>query len=610
MSVYEKNLNAIHERIPQLYDAIMKKKLESDKIDFYVETAKNGMPVLCAKQNGKVLYMNSRYDPAKEAECYVKKYKHVLDYSFMFFFGFGNGLIADGLLREKDKHVNFLFYEPSPQLFLLVLEHYDITPLFDDARFHLVVRGLNDKNVDSDIASHINPQNYHICLFDILPLYEQLFADEEEEIRNKFSFCLRTVVMDIYTAVNFGSSLTYNNIYNMRRVVHCNCGVEFEGVFPLDRPAIVVAAGPSLEKNVRELKKAKGKMLIMAVDSALPYLVSQGIIPDLAVVVDAQKPTVLFEDEKIQKIPLATATEANYKIVEMVKNKIIYISSGCDYYNTIFQKVGKSVYGTIGGGSVATVAFSLAVLWGYRKIILVGQDLALASDKIHAGDVDEDLGKGVLSRQRIEIEGYYGDKVYTLEDYNFYREWYEASIRHSEGLEVVNATEGGAKIEGTIQMSLKEAIDSYDVDSFDFEKTIRDMPPTVGEKHREEIVQMWKESIENLEKLKQRLYDGIRELNKGIQMIRRKQCERSQLVRIRKRIGEINEECEAMMEIYFLNEIVSGEQADVLSDIYIVKDNDEEEICRMFEKMLQYMKAMHGSVDEVKELFERIIEEE
>ena len=57
-------------------------------------------------------------------------------------------------------------------------------------------------------------------------------------------------------------------------------------ILPTDIPAIVVSAGPSLNKNIVELRKAKNKAFIVAVDTAVKPLVKAGIIPDLYVVVD------------------------------------------------------------------------------------------------------------------------------------------------------------------------------------------------------------------------------------------------------------------------------------------------------------------------------------
>jgi hypothetical protein len=298
---------------------------------------------------------------------------------------------------------------------------------------------------------------------------------------------------------------------------------------------------------------------------------------------------------------------ANREIVELVKEKIVFVSSQCPYYNKMFQIAGKHMYLLTGGGSVATVAFMLAIAWGYRKIVLVGQDLALAPDKVHAGNDDIDLFK--LEAPKMEIEGYYGDKIYTSPDYNFYKEWYEMVIQADKDLEVINATEGGARIAGTMPKPLKEVIDAYDVEPFDFEKTIREMPPTFSEKQRTDVVQMWRDSVENLKALKEKLNEGMQLIRSGIALIQEKRYTKDQVAEMQQRVNQIITECNEFEEIYFVDSMSAEEEGDVLGDIYIAEKDDADEVCRIFEKLLKYMNTMCSSVDVVKELFEKIIKE-
>ena len=79
---------------------------------------------------------------------------------------------------------------------------------------------------------------------------------------------------------------------------------------PRDCPGILVAAGPSLNKNIQELKKAKGKAFIVAVDTAIKPLLQEGILPDMFAIVDAEKPLDLVKIEGIRDVPLMTTLNA------------------------------------------------------------------------------------------------------------------------------------------------------------------------------------------------------------------------------------------------------------------------------------------------------------
>ena len=83
----------------------------------------------------------------------------------------------------------------------------------------------------------------------------------------------------------------------------------------MDITGIVVAAGPSLNKNIKELKRAKGKAFIIAVDTALKPLLREGIIPDMFFIVDAMKPLDLVDMNGVEQIPMVTTLNATPEIL-------------------------------------------------------------------------------------------------------------------------------------------------------------------------------------------------------------------------------------------------------------------------------------------------------
>lgn len=607
MSIYEKNMTSIKKRDIELYRAICDwKEREESEFSIGTEITRNGMPVYYIWVDEKKKYLWSTYNPEHEAERFALKYIKTVDYAFLCFFGFGNGLVAKSLLKCLKEHITVTFYEPSAELFIRVLEDFDISEIMKKSRVQLIVKGLNDGCLDVKIAGRITKENYRISRIESIPLFDKLFSKDFEQFREKYEYSLKMVLMDIGTEISFGDAVTYNYIYNMRKIFVCNVEEEFEGKFPLDRPVIIVAAGPSLEKNVQYLKLAKKKMMIIGVDSALPYLISKGIYPDLGVVVDATKPVELFLDPKIKSIPLAAYAETNYRILEIMESKIIFFSSLIDYYNRMVQLEGKNLYHMATGGSVATSAFSLVMSWGYREIILVGQDLAIASNKVHAGNLPTNER---LQEEYIEVEGYYGGTVNTLKDFDMFRNWYEVAIRTNEDLKVINATEGGAKIKGATQMSLRDAIGKYDVEPFDFEDVIKTMPPVLGDKHRKDILDMWENSIINIDILKEKLHEAMERIQQAVELVVNKEYKSEQIRQIKSELSMLIQECDSFAEISFLDEMVSETNADILGDIYIEKEDNAEEVCRMLDKLLGYIRTLHGSAENVKKMFQKIIEE-
>ncbi len=610
MNVYDKNVISLKKNHDRIYNEVLHWDREK-QLGCSIQKAKNGGSVLCLNIDGKQTYMGSTYNPEKESERFAKQYSELVDYSYMIFVGLGNGMAAKQIIRQQPDNVQFMFYEPSPDVFFFVIHNVDMTEIFENERVTIVVKDINDEDINTLISSKVTLENYKWCIFDALPVYRQLFPNEFTMLKDKYCFLISMVKANIATAGYFGKTEAYNNLRNMRELFHSNCEEDFEGVFPIDRPAIIVAAGPSLEKNVQYLKQAKGKMIIIAVDTAMKYLVSEGVIPDLAVVADPQKPVKLFDDERVRKIPLAIFSGANNEIIRLMEDeKIIFASAEAAYYDRMYEIAGKHMYMLSGGGSVATFAFVLARAWGYSKIVLVGQDLALASDKVHAGQDDIDTHK--LKQDKIEIEGYYGDKVYTSPDYDFYRQWYEMVIPQNiegEQLQVINATEGGAKIAGAVQMPLQEVIEIYkDVQKFDFEKTIREMPCTFNDTQRQEVFKMWKLSIMHLIDLKNELLGGIDFLQREILSITKGDYSVQDVINTRNKVRKIVRKCAECDEGYFVDLLIANEYGDILSDVLEKEDNDEAECKRMFNKMKEYMEAMANGVDEIKALFVELVD--
>ena len=89
-------------------------------------------------------------------------------------------------------------------------------------------------------------------------------------------------------------------------------------------PAFIVSAGPSLDKNIDELKNIKGRGVIMAVDTAIKPLLKKGIVPDIVASVDPHKPLELFEIEGVQNIPMLVDIDYNYRISKIHIHGVVW----------------------------------------------------------------------------------------------------------------------------------------------------------------------------------------------------------------------------------------------------------------------------------------------
>ncbi|MFC6648209.1 motility associated factor glycosyltransferase family protein [Paenibacillus rhizoplanae] len=279
-----------------------------------------------------------------------------------------------------------------------------------------------------------------------------------------------------FKAMLFGNSIEDSltgfghNMKNLHHLVNSKDVSRLKDIFK-STPAIVVAAGPSLNKNIEQLKKMTSKVVIIAVDTIAQRLCEEGITPDFICSIERDKETYSYFYEN-KNYPSDTSLVAPLLLYPEVFNEfagdiVIPMRENVGEYIWLQQIFGLGGDNSISLGlSCAHVAFGFAKHIGASPIILVGQDLAFgdSQEESHAGgtiyDNKEFTNEVFSAINKMYTEGYYGGSVATTDIWINFRKWFEIEIFNGNML-VINATEGGAKIEGTLQISLKEAADQY-----------------------------------------------------------------------------------------------------------------------------------------------------
>ena len=142
-TIYENNLNTLEQHHKTLWEAFSRdSSLEENEFAF-VTQAKNGEWIVGCHMEGKDNYMNSTYNPAREAEKLMSEYAAMPENAFLCMFGLANGSFARTYLRENGEGVAIYVYEPSKEVFSAVMHNIDITELLADKRFHIVVEPYN-----------------------------------------------------------------------------------------------------------------------------------------------------------------------------------------------------------------------------------------------------------------------------------------------------------------------------------------------------------------------------------------------------------------------------------------------------------------------------------
>ena len=619
MEIFEKNLEVLEKYYPGMNRLIEKAKEDLvSKLEVIEEVSYTGEKILKIKKNEKTLFLNGKRDTTEPAQMWVKTLGKLERNAPVLLVGVGNPSYLKELVEQTDNRIAVIVYEPSLQIFLKFLEMVDIEKWMEK---HLIVFWI-DSLEDMD-GAHIKEVLAKILTYEmleysktfVLPNYEKLFPDKVVEFVKICKDIAFSELMLFNTRNAFSVVMVKNLFSNARYLCDGYKTTQIPQVIPQDMPGIVVAAGPSLNKNIHELKKAKGKAFIVAVDTAVKPLLQAGIMPDMFAIIDGLKPLELVQREEARNIPLLTMLNAASEVLEYHTGMKIFYNQGYQFAERIFLKSGHPIGDVPGGGSVATHVFSFLCKIGLKTIILVGQDLAFTGNKSHADGTFQQIMEEVDTSNFIMVEGDYEEMVPTRPDFKAYLDWYnwvvEGYKNRYKDFRVINATEGGAKINNTEIMTLKEAIEQEcaNREEMDIQKCLKKLPPMLDEDKRIWTVEYLKSIPEKCTLLREEARE-IRKLYLKIDKIcNRRKIEKKEYESILKKLNKRIEKIEDS-SMYQLVEISMNNAAYILrGEQFLSEDSLQAEGKEIARKGILYMDNVMKAAESFKEYAEEIFGE-
>jgi hypothetical protein len=464
MDVYKKNIQALSKTHPYLAQLIEDAVVDEDKIKVS-RTSKDEIEASYRRDDGKIVIIRDEIDlthlPNRAKELIERE-----DWTrVILLLGFGLGRYPEELHKMIGENGILVVYEAVPELIKMTFRERDFSDLLGSERFRLIIgEGKLDLSFTRRHHRDIVRGRFHIlkqsaCVAMDEPAYERF--------RNQFLEAKMVADVDVTTGVHRGAEWSDAFLENIPTIMR-TAGVSRMNNLFKGRPAIIVSAGPSLEKNIHLLREAKGKAVIIAVDIVVPTLLSVGIIPDIVVVLEANRTQFLV----FQDVPLLRSVPAVFS-GEVVHESLSSLYPGPTFFAIVHnhpvsvwvQKfwTDSGSYIEQIGGSVSHTAFGLAQLLGADPIALVAQDLSFR-EKLHAGDVTElfypDEYIEHHKRKNPIVIDIFGDERYTLSQFLTFRTSFEKKISQMKG-KVFNATEGGLPIKGAETIRLRDFIDEY-----------------------------------------------------------------------------------------------------------------------------------------------------
>jgi len=462
MSIYDNNIEAIKKNKSDMFHMY---KEEFDNYTYcedgryIISEARNKSMYSRYQINDKTIRFNSNYNPEREAKSWAGQYTFDNANSTIVMFGVAGGYFADGIFDILNDSSKLILIEPEMEVFLKSLYMYDMTKLINSNKVEFVVGSIIENNLFDVLAKYVHWSNVKKLEFFAHPGYAEVYESEYAAVKNEVQHYVDAIIIEKNTEQYFGQEIAYNTVKNIEYMLDSHYLSDFIGKFDEEMVGVIVAAGPSLDNNISVLHQMKDKAVIFATDTALRALAKEGITADFVVTIDPKKEIFLFEGTGFENIPLFCKVDSNPEIFELHKGEKIWINPS-EYLCNLYDMLGIYKDGLKSGGSVATAAFSICRELGFKKIVLIGQDLAYKGEASHANGEQRKVENE--EKTICYVKGNNGEMLKSRGDWHRFLQWYEKAIRElPEGVEVINATEGGAYIEGTKVMTLQQVCDMY-----------------------------------------------------------------------------------------------------------------------------------------------------
>lgn len=615
--VYEKNMEMLEKKYPVWADILKGNTRKKRNFSVIIEESYTKEPIMKVNDHGKVYYLNGKYAPSAAADYWLKQQGNIDKFATIIIIGISNGVHIRKVMESVPKTVNIMVYEPSYEIFRRAMEEVDLSFLFQlDIPVGIVVEPINGFEISRYFSMLISYDNLVSLKIYLSGNYTKLFPKETGEFVKELKQYTDTIQVGWNTLVRYTNVKAENLFHNLHYLCEGYSAAELYKMLPEDVPVIVVSAGPSLAKNMKDLKAAQGKACIIATDTAMKPLLNAGIVPDLFMIVDGLKPAELFKHKDISKTAMVTMTGVSREPMDLHKGRKIFYNGESSFEMELVRVLDSMKDRDVllpdfpTGGSVANSAFSLGVFMGAKTLILVGQDLALTGNKIHVDGAfkdekcDIDLESGIY----MEVEAVGGGKVITRNDFKFYLEWFESAIKKWRHIQTIDATEGGALIHGAKNMTLKRAIKKYCIKDYNVKWHLARLPKLVEtEQERKYVLKYFEESVKRLEEVKKRAKEGIKAYEKLQKLSRNSQKSQKEFQKTYKKIKKINTYMEKDEMALTVTDSLKGMEYTLRPSIYQTKDNREEEIDEVAEQGKVMLTGIVYASDEIKGIVEETL---
>lgn len=489
--------------------------------------------------NGLPLHsQNGAEEEAKKIFSYCENAKS----DIIVLYGIGLGYLFKEICDNSKNSI--ILHEPNLEILRVTLELVDFSKELsqDNLRVTSTLPELHD--------AHLKLYKYkYTSDFIYLSTYKQLYAEDISKVLEQLTTLKARFINDETSLVKMGFNLYLSFLRNFSTIIDFPPLGEIKNKYE-GKTALIVSAGPTLDFNLETIKKYRENVIIFCVGPALRTLKKAGITPDFLNIEEVEDVSCQIEGLDLSEINFITAPHTNPTIQKLdAKNHFLFPAktSRTGRYWSQFTEYDISNYEVF--GSVSFQALCSAKLLGFKRLILVGQDLAYIDGKCytqnafsyyktglnpntgkpyivinnHSDNNNDEINKFkdnistdedviINNNKTCMIKSISGELVQTMLDYALFVPIFTEFAQNNPDLELINTSMHGAQLDGfeniPLDVALKDSLPIKRVDlstnfKFDKNKILKNL-------QKEE--DLWNDILKKFEEAK----EYLKKINKEI----------------------------------------------------------------------------------------------
>ncbi|EIG0595620.1 motility associated factor glycosyltransferase family protein [Campylobacter upsaliensis] len=597
---FDKNIKALKAVDVELSKKLSKIK-ETKKFDLIFNKDPLDLNIIELKTREKI-YQN----PLKELEekiTFINENKALNP--VLFFYGIGNGFLYKALLQNQI-YKKIIVFEKELELIFLA---FNLSNFSEDLASRRLIITLN-KDMNPIKALQLFTSNVFALLYRsyFLELHCDYYEKQKKDILTINRLNKNAIIeLSLKNGNDPGDALQGIDQFIQhlpQMLTHPSMDSLLAKRKDKAETAIIVATGPSLNKQLPLLKKYAKRASIFCLDASYAILAKENIKPDYVLSLERVEATSKFFDNDFKEFD----KDILFILLTLTHSKTLnYIEKNHREYMLaprmlpLSQELKLKEFGFLNGWSVAHMAYSIAWALEHKNIILIGQDLAFAKDgTTHSKDYPRGLEtakREIGAIMQTELKAYGGKgKVKSTKIWSIFKDFYEQLIYLSRNsCKTYNATEGGARIEGAIEKPFKELCES--LLTKDLKKPLPKPKALPRARQNELMLQSYKKlksfikSSENLGKECKRLSNQIKTITQGNTQKHSLESICQNIETFKSKIGQ--------KRYYYLSEILGPStfhSESLLSPLYLssVKNDSDRQ-----NKLVAWIYANEAWIDEI-----------